>query len=68
MDIEVCPTDGLLNLGLMGTNFVYETTKESDSQESDETQLEFSNLSSMDAHTNSEVSVSVVTVMISSTT
>ena len=58
----------MLNLGVIGTNLVFETTKESDSQESEETQLEFSTLSSKDAHTNSEVTDSVVNGMISSTT
>ena len=51
----------------MGTNLVFETTKESDSLESAEKLLDFPTLSSKDAHINSEVLVSVIRVGISST-
>ena len=52
----------------MGTNLDFEVTKDSDSQESEETHLEVSTLASKDAHTNSEVASSVVTGLISSIT
>ena len=67
-DFEVFHADELLNLGVEGTNLAFESTKEFDLQESEETQLNFSTLSSKDAHTNSEVYVSIAKEGISSTT
>ena len=55
-------------MGLMGTKDVLEVTKEFDSQESIETLLEISILSSKHAYANSEVIVSVVIGIIPSTT